>query len=161
MESTATDKSHQDWIGRTAYDSAGSKLGDITNVFYDDLSGRPEWLTVSTGWFGTNEQFVPITGTAEHDDGVRVAHTEDHIKDAPSIDVDDDHLDADEERRLYEHYDLDFDTPDPMALYGDRARADDGFEIHDVRETHDSDVHVGGRDSGRRLHKYVTGTSST
>jgi uncharacterized protein (TIGR02271 family) len=163
---------YEDWLGTTVYDSTGDKLGDITDVYYDDTTGQPEWMTVSTGWFGTSEQFVPIAGTKQHEEGFRTEYTKDQIKDAPSIDTDQDHLDAAEERRLYEHYHLNYDARDHESVYGGRDRADDGYAYSDQRSRHDSDAHADTpsvtrseeqlavdrrqRESGRvRLHKYV------
>ena len=40
------------WIGRDAYDADGDKVGEITDIYYDDVTGRPEWVAVKTGLFG-------------------------------------------------------------------------------------------------------------
>src|SRR5690348_8647456 len=47
-------------MGGTLYGTGGDKIGKIGQVFVDDSTGRPEWVTVHTGLFGTNESFVPI-----------------------------------------------------------------------------------------------------
>jgi uncharacterized protein (TIGR02271 family) len=161
---------YEDWIGTTVYDRTGDKLGDITDIYYDDDTGQPEWMTVSTGWFGTSEHFVPIAGTQAHEDGFRTEHTKDQIKDAPRIDTDQEHLGATEERRLYDHYGMRYDATDHESTYGGRARADEGYDYHDQRSRHDSAAHADTvtraeeqltvdkreRESGRvRLHKYV------
>jgi len=39
----------------------GEKLGGIGQIYVDDQSGEPEWVTVKTGLFGTAESFVPLT----------------------------------------------------------------------------------------------------
>ncbi len=123
--------SYDEWIGSDLYDSAGSKIGSIDQIYLDDRSGRPEWFTVSTGWFGTSTQFVPIAGTARHEGGLAVPYTTDQIKDAPAVDGDD-HLDADAERRLYGHYGLDYDAVDHESAFGDRERADEGDDHADA-----------------------------
>ena len=51
-----------DWLNRTAVDSAGDKVGTITDVYVDESTGQPDWLTVSTGMFGSKVSFVPIEG---------------------------------------------------------------------------------------------------
>src|ERR671928_78126 len=58
-------------IGKDVYDQSGDKIGSASEVYLDDESGQPEWVTVRTGLFGTKESFVPIrdadrdlTGTA-------------------------------------------------------------------------------------------------
>ncbi len=157
-------KTHRDWVGRDLYDSDGDKVGTIEDIYLDDDSGQPEWVTVSTGWFGTARQFVPIAGTSAHDDGLRVSATTDMIKDAPSID-DDGHLSEADERRLYEHYGFDFESTDHEATYGGRERADEGFEYADTtaadasavtRSEEEVSVDKREREAGRvRLRKYV------
>ncbi|MEO6653344.1 MAG: PRC and DUF2382 domain-containing protein [Ilumatobacteraceae bacterium] len=165
---TDTQPTHEEWIGATVYDSTGDKVGKIDQIYLDDQSGQPEWLTVSTGWFGTAKQFVPIAGSRAHEDGLQVDATTDQIKDAPSID-DDGHLEQADERRLYDHYAIDYDAEDHEAAYGGRERADDGFEFQDSSADHSSgdtttvtrseeevSVDKVEKESGRvRLRKYV------
>lgn len=128
-------RTHANWIGRTVFDRQGHKIGDISDIYYDDQTGRPEWMTVSTGWFGTKAQFVPIAGTSARGDDVVVEYDKDLIKAAPAVDVDDAHLSEDEERRLYHHYGFDGDAADPEGVYGGRTRADEGFDYYDWRES--------------------------
>jgi len=160
---------HVDWLNTTVYDTTGDKIGDISDIYFDDITGQPEWLTVSTGWFGTRKQFVPIAGSTHIDDGLRVSYTTDHIKDAPSIDTGQEHLDAPEERRLYDHYGLNYDAADHEAAYGGRERADEGYDYNDTRDAHavvdqasvtrseeQLEIDKVAREAGRvRLHKYV------
>lgn len=133
-------RTHANWIGRTVYDRGGDKIGDITDIYYDDRTGRPEWMTVSTGWFGTKEQFIPISGTAAHGDDIRVEFDKDLIKDAPAVDADDAHLSPAEERRLYSHYGFDADTNDVDTMYAGRNRADEGYTYYDRRDTERADT---------------------
>jgi uncharacterized protein (TIGR02271 family) len=95
---------HGRFIGQTLYSSDNEKIGKIGQVFLDDDTDRPEFLTVNTGLFGMNESFVPAAEADVTGDGVRVPFTKDQVKDAPNVDVDSGHLDESEERRLYEHY---------------------------------------------------------
>lgn len=95
---------HGRLIGQTLYSSDNDKIGKIGQVFLDDDTDRPEFLTVNTGLFGMNESFVPAADVSVTDDGVRVPFTKDQVKDAPNVDVDSGHLDQSEERRLYDHY---------------------------------------------------------
>jgi sporulation protein YlmC with PRC-barrel domain len=46
-------------IGQDVYDEAGEKIGSASEVYLDDETGQPEWVTVRTGLFGTKESFVP------------------------------------------------------------------------------------------------------
>ncbi len=90
-------------IGRDVYDEDGNKIGSASEVYLDDQTGRPEWVTVKTGLFGTKESFVPIRDANLTDDGLRVPIGKDRIKDAPKIDTDG-HLSPQEEEELYRYY---------------------------------------------------------
>ena len=57
-------RTYDGWIGRDAYDADGDKIGEITDIYYDDETGRPEWVAVKTGLFGTKHSFVPIHGSS-------------------------------------------------------------------------------------------------
>jgi uncharacterized protein (TIGR02271 family) len=92
-------------IGSDVYDESGSKIGSASEVYLDDQSGQPEWVTVKTGLFGTKESFVPIRDADLTNDGVRVHVSKDKVKDAPRIDADG-HLSPQEEQELYQYYGL-------------------------------------------------------
>jgi uncharacterized protein (TIGR02271 family) len=92
-------------IGADVYDADGDKIGTASEVFLDDSSGNPEWVTVKTGMFGTKETFVPIRDADLTDDGLRVPVSKAAVKDAPKIDTDG-HLSPQEEEELYRHYGL-------------------------------------------------------
>ena len=93
-------------LGGTVVGSDGSELGKIGQVFLDDRTGEPEWLTVNTGLFGTRESFVPLAEASVEDDTVRVPYSKQQVQDAPNVDADLGHLDAEEEVALYRHYGL-------------------------------------------------------
>jgi len=164
---TTEHRTHNDWIGQEVHDSSGNKIGSVDQIYYDDETGRPDWITVSTGWFGTSTQFIPIYGSEMHSSGgISVEYTEDHIKDAPSIDGDA-HLDADQEAKLWKHYGLDYkaDADTYATTTADRPRADEGFAYADNRSTdttsvvraeEEVEVDKVRREAGRvRLRKYV------
>ncbi|SDF48308.1 conserved domain-containing protein [Blastococcus fimeti] len=90
-------------IGKDVYDEAGQKIGSAGEVYLDDETGQPEWVTVRTGMFGTKETFVPIRDADLTDDGLRVPVSKDRVKDAPKIDTDG-HLSPQEEQELYRYY---------------------------------------------------------
>jgi len=92
-------------IGADVYDSDGAKIGTASEVFLDDQSGQPEWVTVKTGMFGTKETFVPIRDADLTGDGLRVPVSKSAVKDAPKIDTDG-HLSPDEEQALYRYYNM-------------------------------------------------------
>jgi uncharacterized protein (TIGR02271 family) len=90
-------------IGADVYDADGTKIGTASEVFLDDQSGDPEWVTVKTGLFGTKETFVPIREADLTGDGLRVPVSKAQVKDAPKIDSDG-HLSPQEEEELYRYY---------------------------------------------------------
>jgi uncharacterized protein YrrD len=50
-----------DVIGSTAYGSDGDKIGKVGQVYFDENTNQPEWVTVNTGLFGTSESFIPLS----------------------------------------------------------------------------------------------------
>ncbi|WP_019483107.1 DUF2382 domain-containing protein [Arthrobacter sp. TB 23] len=91
--------------GGNVIDNDGAKVGSVGQIYLDDQSGNPSWVTVKTGMFGTSESFAPLEGAEVDGDDVRVGYSKDQIKDAPRVDPDAD-LSAEEESRLYQHYGL-------------------------------------------------------
>lgn len=100
-----TDQQLQDIAGRTVYDVNGDKIGKAGQLYLDDETGAPEWLTVNTGFFGTSESFVPLREASVEGDGVRVPYEKGQVKDAPRL-ADDGHLDPEDEDQLYTYYGL-------------------------------------------------------
>ncbi len=95
--------------GATLYDNTGDKVGKIGQVYLDDQTQQPTWVTVSTGFFGTSETFVPIEGARFEGDDLHVGFDKDKIKDAPRVEVDQ-HLSETEEAELYRYYGLEWGT---------------------------------------------------
>jgi uncharacterized protein (TIGR02271 family) len=95
-------------VGSTAYDNEGQKVGKVGQLFLDDETGQPEFITVNTGMFGTSESFVPVQDATYDGDRLTLPFSKDKIKDAPNVDLDGQHLDRDEEQRLYEYYGLSY-----------------------------------------------------
>jgi uncharacterized protein (TIGR02271 family) len=89
----------------TVLDTQGAKIGSAGQVYLDDQTGEPSWVTVKTGLFGTSESFVPLQNASLAGDDVSVAYTKDQVKDAPRIEADG-NLSPEEEDRLYRHYGL-------------------------------------------------------
>ncbi|MFE4052596.1 DUF2382 domain-containing protein [Streptomyces sp. YIM B13518] len=109
-------------LDHPVYDGDGNKVGDAKHVFLDDASGRPEWVTVKTGMFGSSESFVPIRDAALVKDHLEVPYPKDKIKGAPNVDIDaGGHLSVEEEDRLYDYYGIDWDSV--LAEPGERDRS--------------------------------------
>jgi uncharacterized protein (TIGR02271 family) len=96
----------QQWdilIGLTAVDADGDKIGKVGQVYVDDAAGQPEWVTVSTGMFGSRESFAPLYDAAVRDGQLVLAVPKQLVKDAPNVD-NDGHLGDTEVAALYQHY---------------------------------------------------------
>jgi uncharacterized protein (TIGR02271 family) len=96
----------QQWdnlIGLTAIGADGDKIGRVGQVYLDEGSGDPAWVTVSTGMFGRRENFAPLYGSSVRGDQLVLAVSRDLVKDAPAIE-DDGHLSEAEITALYQHY---------------------------------------------------------
>jgi uncharacterized protein (TIGR02271 family) len=89
--------------GGNVIGSDGEKIGSIGQLYADDDTGEPTWVTVKTGLFGTSQSFVPVEGAHSQGDDLVVPYTKEHVKDAPRVD-DDGHLTPEEEDRLYTYY---------------------------------------------------------
>ena len=141
--------------GRTMLDRDGDKIGKIEDVYEDRQSGRPEWALVSTGLFGTKKTFVPLRGAQPTGEDVRVPLEKAHVKDAPGIDADGE-LSESEERKLFTHYDLGYETDvDGSAGNGHDVS---GPTTDDAMTRSEEELRVGTerREAGRvRLRKYV------
>lgn len=71
-------------VDHPVHDAQGKKIGDAKHIYVDDVTGRPEWVTVKTGLFGTSESFVPIKDASMVDDHLEVPYPKERIKDAPT-----------------------------------------------------------------------------
>jgi len=167
--------SPQQWdslIGATAVDADGSKIGKVGQIYLNDATSEPEWVTVHTGLFGTRESFAPLYGAQPGDGELRLAVSKQQVSDAPSIDADD-HLGDVALGTLYEYY-TGYLGPAGAGQAGQQADTADmvgtegpvGTEGHDASRSTADDamtrseerLHVGTESvaAGRvRLRKYV------
>jgi uncharacterized protein (TIGR02271 family) len=158
-------------MGRDIYGADGGKIGTAVQVYADDETGKPEWVSVRTGLFGTKQSFVPLADASVSGDQITVPYDKAFVKDAPNID-DEGHLSRDQERDLYAYYNRsDYDTTttagtaagglgndrDTRTGYDDRRDSarpttDDAMTVSEER----LNVGTEQREAGRaRLRKYV------
>jgi uncharacterized protein (TIGR02271 family) len=90
-------------IGRTAVGSEGGKLGKVGQIYLDEVTGQPAWVTVRTGMFGTRQSFAPLDNADVRGDQLVLTVPQHLVKDAPNIE-DDGHLNESETLALYQHY---------------------------------------------------------
>jgi hypothetical protein len=110
------------WLGRVMIDRDGNRIGEITDLYLDNETGRPEWAVVRTGLFGLRSTFAPLAEATEVGEQVQIRHQRAQVKDAPNIEPDGQLSEA-EEAELYRHYGLDYDA---VTAEGDTAAGDTG-----------------------------------
>jgi uncharacterized protein (TIGR02271 family) len=155
------------WKGRTMIGSDDQKIGNITEIYEDPNTGKPEWATVSTGMFGSKSNFVPLAGATPAGEDVRAQVTKAQVKDAPSIE-DDAELSEQEETRLFEHYGVPYTQEGSTTSQGEpnghqSSRGTEGHDTSgpttdDAMTRSEEELRVGTRrtETGRaRLRKYV------
>lgn len=109
-------------------DTEGEKIGTVGEVWLEEGSHAPSWVSVRTGLFGVKESFVPLTGAQAGRDGLHVTVRKDQVADAPQVSGDG-RLSLDQERTLYEHYGL----PHPRQAEPPTSGTDAGTEDQPVR----------------------------
>jgi uncharacterized protein (TIGR02271 family) len=149
-----------------AYGSDGDKIGKVGQVYLDDQTGQPAWVTVNTGLFGMNESFIPLADANFSGDRLTVPYDKNKVKDAPNVAADG-HLSPDEESELYAYYGVSYSgsNTDVDTSYADTTTTDttvghdtSGPTTDDAMTLSEEQVQVGTqtREAGRaRLRKYV------
>ena len=92
-------------LDSTAFDSTGTKIGAVRQVYVDDARGKITFATVSTGIF-SSDAIVPLHGARLLDDELHVDHTRAVIRDSPRPDHTEDALTPEQEVKLLEYYGL-------------------------------------------------------
>ena len=158
----------QQLFGAEVHESDGSKIGSVAQVYLDDQTGAPEWVSVKTGLFGTKESFVPLEGANLTGDRIQVRFSKDQVKNAPRIDPDGSLTPA-EEDELYAYYGLastggrlsgtDTETGTAVGAYTDTDTTYAGTRTGD-RETvgHDTSGPTTDDAMTRSEERLVTGT---
>lgn len=160
--------------------SDGDSIGKVGQVYVDNETGSLTWVTVKTGWFGSNESFVPLDEATLEGSTLTVPYDKAKVRDAPHHPVDSE-LTVEEEQDLYTYYgvthaggsvdsdrdaDSHYDTSEtpvvsetPVAATAPTSDSADG---HITRS--EEQLHVGTRtvEAGRaRLKKYVVTEQQT
>jgi uncharacterized protein (TIGR02271 family) len=156
---TDTMQKYQGWVGRTAVDPSGEKVGTIKELYSDDATGVPEWVAVSTGLLGTRVSFAPISGATAEGDDLRLTVTKDQVKDAPNVEADG-HLEPAEEAELYRYYGRgdDYESGWDTKARHTTGRDTSGPTTDDAMTRSEEELQVDkrSREAGRaRLRKYV------
>lgn len=105
-------------------DRDGAKVGGVGQIYLDDATGQPAWVSVKSGLFGLRESFVPLGDADVVGGNIQVPFGKEQIKNAPRIDAEN-HLDDSQQAQLYEYYGV--ARPAAVEAAGDRT-ADFGSE---------------------------------
>ena len=95
----------EDLANATAFDVAGDKVGGVQDVYVNDTSGQPDFVSVNHGLFGAGTSIVPLRGHTLRDGELHLAFPKDRIEDAPDLD-ENGHLTTDDQDAFYRHYGL-------------------------------------------------------
>lgn len=95
----------QRFVGATAYDVTGHRIGKIGQIFVDAYTHQPKWVTVNRGLFGLSSSFVPLAGAHCDRNAVTVAVDKDSVKQAPNPRAREG-ITPEEEHELARHYHL-------------------------------------------------------
>ena len=136
----------QSMIGQNAVDSSGDKIGRIGQIYLDDSTGDPQWVTVSTGMFGTKESFAPLYGSRAEGDNLVLAVSKAMVKDAPNVE-NDGHLDESEVQALYQYYQGYLGDQSVMGDTGGRADLDQDYVEQSGRQDLSDQPGVVGHDT--------------
>ena len=92
--------------GQDVYSSDGEKIGSVEEIFYDEETKQPEWVSVGTGFLGRKTVLVPVQGATLEEDGVHVPVRKEQVEGAPEVDMSGDEITQESEQGLYSHYGL-------------------------------------------------------
>ena len=151
-----------DYFYREVVSTDGTKIGKVGNVFVDEGTDTPEWVTVKTGMFGNNESFVPVAGSAlSGDKELTVPFSKDQVKDAPNFDTDKS-LTEEDEAQLYTHYQMArtnyADTATTTGVARGKGHDTSGPNTDDAMTRSEERLHVGTEkvQAGKaKLRKYI------
>lgn len=110
----------EDLANATAYDVDGDKVGGVKDVYVNDTTGQPDFVSVNHGLFGGGDSIVPLRGHTLKDGELRLAFPKERIEDAPDLD-ENGHLTTEDQEAFYRHYGLE-GTQDVTTYETDNTR---------------------------------------
>jgi len=148
--------------GTTVRTTGGDRIGKVAQVYLDDQTGDPEWVTVRTGLFGTKESFVPLAVARFERDELVVDVSKAQVNGSPRVDEDGE-LSEQQEAEIYRYYGVSrgparHDTGRSYAGTRDRDRGVAGTRTDDAMTRSEERLRAGTErvEAGRaRLRKYV------
>lgn len=133
--------------GANVLSEDGAVLGPMGQLYVDDATGEPSWVTVATHAMGNPESFAPLRGATLTGRDVRLPYTHAKVYDSPKMSLDG-HLSPEEEQHLLRYYGLmaeKDEVADRTTAAGVADRRDTA-DVSDTSQTSDaSDLSRGGR----------------
>ncbi len=105
------------WYGRDVLGPGGDRLGAVDTIFLDEATGVPEWVLVGRD---DGPAFVPLAGARVEERAIRVEQDADRVAAAPRPEVGET-LSVADEKRLYEHYGLEYSQAESSSVLPEGA----------------------------------------
>ena len=117
----------QSIAGKDVVGADGEKIGKVEELYLDTQTEQPEWISVSTGFFGSHVSLVPTAEASQEDGGIRVPYSKDQVKSAPHYDPGRE-LSEEEEADVFRHYGLSYGSRESGEYTGEQTTARGDFE---------------------------------
>lgn len=148
----------QSLVGKTVVGPDGEKIGKVQDIYFDTGTDHPEWISVTTGLFGTHRSLVPLAQATDDGGDLHVPFGKEQVKAAPHYDPGKE-LSEEDEADIFRHYGTGqatggSDAVEPGLQGGDVS----GPTTDDAMTRSEERLHVGSArvEKGRvRLRKYV------
>jgi sporulation protein YlmC with PRC-barrel domain len=96
----------EEWAGQNVVDCDGEKIGKLEDVYFEADSRNAVFGCVKAGMLGRRHFLVPLADASVSRDHIRVAYSQDQIKDGPQTEPGAT-LESGMEQELARHYELD------------------------------------------------------
>lgn len=118
--------------GRPVYGLQDERIGDVEVVYYDDASGKAQWIGIRNDGAASGLMLLPLGAAHLQDNSLHVPYSKQQVMSAPDI-GDTNHIPSETEQRLYTHYQFQpgEHTSDPLLLI--RGRPSDYTSPRDVK----------------------------
>jgi hypothetical protein len=109
------------WAGRDVLAPGGDRLGAVDQIFLDEATGTPEWVLVT---LDDGAAFVPLAGATVEERSIRVGQDAERVQAAPRPEAGET-LSVSDEKRLYEHYGLEYSQAESSSVLPEATAAEE------------------------------------
>ncbi|MFC4856835.1 PRC-barrel domain-containing protein [Actinophytocola glycyrrhizae] len=75
----------KEMCGLVMWDPHGKKIGTVREVWADERTGEPEWVSIGTGFLGRHHSFLPLNAVAVTPGHLAVSIPKQVVDDAPRV----------------------------------------------------------------------------